>query len=121
MVIKLSLELGVLVESSQEKDVQNPRQKGKVKGRGRGPRQFGEACMTFFHVAGAVGDRDTTCHCSTTLGERSDVFFPSQNRAMILGFDMFLIGHLEWEQPQEWGTYNHHSTGISMVLGKWIS
>ena len=78
MVIKLSLELGVLVESSQEKDVQNPRQKGKVKGRGRGPRQFGEACMTFFHVAGAVGDRDTTCHCSTTLGERSDVFFPSQ-------------------------------------------
>ena len=41
-------------------------------------------------------------------------------RAMILGFDMFLIGHLEWEQPQERGTYNHHSTGISMVLGKWI-
>ena len=68
MVIKQSLELGVFVESSQEKDVQNPRQKGKVKGRGRGPRQFGEACMTVFHVAGAVGDRDTKCHCSIPLG-----------------------------------------------------
>ena len=118
MVLKQSLELGVLAGSSQEKDVQNPRQKGKVKGRGRGPRQFGEAFMMFFTWWELWGTGIQNVF-EVPLWGRDQIFFPCHK----LGHDFGVRYVHDW--PFGMGTtpgmgYDHHSTGISMVLGKWI-